>query len=74
MEHVKQRMLVVTDNDIELMVRKIERLSGECQHVLKLAAAIGNNFSVSTLAGVMGELAHFSFLFSISVHPSPHQF
>ncbi len=59
MEHVKQKMLVVTDN-IELIVRKIKRLSGECQHVLKLAAAIGNKFSVSTLAGVMGEFGLFS--------------
>ncbi len=61
MEHVTQRMLVLTNNDIELMVRKIERLSGECQRVLKLAAAIGNKFSVSILAIVMGEFRYFDF-------------
>ncbi len=62
MEHVKQRMLMVTDNDMELVVRKIKRLSGECQSMLKLAAAIGNKFSVFTLAAVMGELDFFLFL------------
>ncbi len=62
MEHVKQRMLIVTDNDMELLVRKIERLSEECKSMLKLAAVIGNKFSVFTLSAVMGELDFFFFL------------
>ncbi len=42
----------LTDNVIELMMRKIERLSSPAQHALTLAACIGNPFDLSTLAVV----------------------
>ncbi len=54
MEELNERALVA-ENEIELIVSKIQRLSGGSQNVLKLAAAIGNKFKVSTLACVMGE-------------------
>ncbi len=47
-------MFIASESDIDLMVKKIERLSKTSQDVIKLAAAIGNEFSVITLACVMG--------------------
>lgn len=41
-----------TSNVIELMARKLERLSPAGQHVLKLAACIGNRFDLQTLAAI----------------------
>ena len=41
-----------TDNVIDLMTRKIQRLSGKTQHALTLAACIGNPFDQHTLAVV----------------------
>jgi PAS domain S-box-containing protein len=40
----------ITDNIAMLMTRKIQRLSAAGQSVLKLAACIGNNFNLETLA------------------------
>ena len=40
----------MTDNVIDLMTQKIRRLSTESQHVLTLAACIGNMFDLDTLA------------------------
>ncbi len=54
MGQLSDRTLMMTGSDIELMVKKIERLSGASQDILKLAAAIGNIFSVTTLACVVG--------------------
>ncbi len=46
--------ILMTDTGVELMVHKIQRLSRESQNVMKLAAVLGNKFSASTLASVMG--------------------
>ncbi|WP_017660447.1 trifunctional serine/threonine-protein kinase/ATP-binding protein/sensor histidine kinase [Baaleninema simplex] len=40
----------VTDNVVELMVSKIQKLGDTTQHVLKLAACIGNTFDLNVLA------------------------
>jgi transcriptional regulator with GAF, ATPase, and Fis domain len=40
----------MTDNVIDLMSRRIHRLSAASQHVLTLAACVGNPFDVRTLA------------------------
>ncbi|MBD2199632.1 MULTISPECIES: AAA family ATPase [Calothrix] len=40
----------ITDNVVELMTEKIQRLSESAQKVLKLAACIGNSFDLKTLA------------------------
>ncbi|MEW6491707.1 MAG: serine/threonine-protein kinase PknK, partial [Cyanobacteriota bacterium] len=40
----------ITDNVVELMAGKIQKLSASTQRVLQLAAAIGNQFDLETLA------------------------
>lgn len=40
----------ITDNVVELMAGKIQKLSASTQRVLQLAAAIGNQFDLQTLA------------------------
>jgi class 3 adenylate cyclase/GAF domain-containing protein len=40
----------ITDNVVELMASKIQKLSASTQRVLQLAAAIGNQFDLETLA------------------------
>jgi predicted ATPase/class 3 adenylate cyclase/tRNA A-37 threonylcarbamoyl transferase component Bud32 len=42
----------ITDNVVELMASKIQKLSASAQQVLQLAAAIGNHFDLKTLATV----------------------
>lgn len=42
----------ITDNVIDLMTRKIQRLSAATQHLVMLAACIGNPFDRNTLAMV----------------------
>ncbi len=44
----------ITNNVVELMIRRIQRLSLETQNVLSMAAAIGNHFDLSTLSLVYG--------------------
>ncbi|HBB34839.1 MAG TPA: serine/threonine-protein kinase PknK, partial [Cyanobacteria bacterium UBA8803] len=39
-----------TDNVVELMASKIQKLPGNTQEILKLAACIGNQFDIQTLA------------------------
>ncbi|MDM8557205.1 AAA family ATPase [Candidatus Parabeggiatoa sp. HSG14] len=46
----------MTDNVVELMARKIAQLSHKTQEVLKLAACIGNQFDLETLA-IVNELS-----------------
>ena len=46
--------LAYTDNVVDLMVRTIQRLPAATQEALKLAAAVGNRFSLETL-GMVGE-------------------
>ncbi len=42
----------ITDNVVELLVRKLQKLPQETQEVLKLAACIGSTFSIHTLSVV----------------------
>ncbi len=67
MDDLSHRMLM-TYSDTELMVYKIHRLSGESQNLVKLAAAIGHEFSVLTLAGVMGSLVPTLYLSILFVY------
>lgn len=46
----------VSDNVVELMVRKIRQLSTDSQRMLQLAACIGNRFELNTLALLAGGL------------------
>ncbi len=48
----KIKGLDITDNVVELMTAKLQKLNLVCQQVLKLAACIGNQFEASTLATV----------------------
>jgi predicted ATPase/signal transduction histidine kinase/CheY-like chemotaxis protein len=45
----------ITDNVVELMLDKIEKLNEETQNVLKLAACIGNQFDLDVLSVVNGK-------------------
>ena len=47
-EQIKQ--LGITDNVVELMTKKIEKLDGETKNVLKLAACIGHQFDLEILS------------------------
>ncbi len=49
-QNIKKKNTTV--NVVELMIRKIERLSDEAQHTLKLSACIGNCFDIQTLATI----------------------
>ena len=42
----------ITDNVVEMMAHEIQKLSEPAQHVLKLAACIGNQFDLATLIWV----------------------
>ena len=42
----------ITDNVVELMVGKVQKLGAETQEVLKLAACLGNQFDLRTLTTV----------------------
>ena len=44
------REVDITDNVVDLMVGKIAKLPGKTQHVLKLAACIGNRFDLEILS------------------------
>lgn len=44
----------VTDNVVELMIRKIERLPTKTIEILKLAACMDNTFDIGTLSGIQG--------------------
>jgi predicted ATPase/class 3 adenylate cyclase/GAF domain-containing protein/tRNA A-37 threonylcarbamoyl transferase component Bud32 len=52
-EQIQERE--ITDNVVELMVAKIQKLSTKTQQVLQLAAAIANQFELKTLASVLGK-------------------
>ncbi len=47
----------ITDNVVELMVNKIQKLPPETQNVLKLAACIGNRFNLNILTIITETLA-----------------
>ena len=40
----------ITENVVDLMVRKTRKLSPETQSVLQIAACLGNQFKLKTLA------------------------
>jgi predicted ATPase/GAF domain-containing protein len=52
-ETAKIEEIKVTDNVVDLMVQKIQKLSVKTQDVLKLAASIGNQFDLRTLSIVI---------------------
>ncbi|MDM8526567.1 AAA family ATPase [Anaerolineales bacterium HSG24] len=56
LEQITARQM--TDNVVELMTEKVSQLEAECQHVLKQAACIGNQFELSTLAVVSERTSH----------------
>ena len=45
----------ITDNVVELIAQKVQRLGHATQHVLQLAACLGNQFDLQTLAIVAGK-------------------
>ena len=47
-----EKEIAITDNVVELMVKKISKLEPQTRNVLKLAACIGNSFDLQTLAVV----------------------
>ena len=49
------RQLALTDDVVEFMVGRLQKLPGANQNVMKLAACIGNQFNLSTLAVVCEE-------------------
>lgn len=48
----------LTDNVIDLMTRKIQRLSPKTQNALTLAACMGNSFDLDTLAVISQQSSH----------------
>jgi PAS domain S-box-containing protein len=48
------QQMPIADNVVELMIRKIQRLSPATQNILQLAACIGNEFSLAVL-GIVNE-------------------
>ncbi|MEH2382866.1 MAG: AAA family ATPase [Nostoc sp.] len=44
------QMLGITDNVVELMIGKIQKLKGTTQNILKIAACIGNRFNFNILS------------------------
>ena len=49
----------ITDNVVELMVSKIEKLEAKTQNILKLAACIGNQFNLEILS-IINRKSHSS--------------
>jgi len=52
LEHIEE--VGIADDVVELMAGKIQRLAAQTQNALTLAACIGNDFDVQTLATVAG--------------------
>jgi predicted ATPase/signal transduction histidine kinase len=48
----------ITDNAVELMSGKLRRLGTDAQELIRLGAALGNQFELSTLAAVSQRPAH----------------
>ncbi|MDY7021773.1 MAG: serine/threonine-protein kinase PknK, partial [Cyanobacteriota bacterium] len=49
------RQLALTDDVVEFMVRRLQKLPASTQKILKLAACIGNRFDLATLAVICEE-------------------
>jgi predicted ATPase/signal transduction histidine kinase len=56
-DEAKIRQTDITDNVVDLMVSKIQKLSGNTGPLLSLAACIGNRFDLNTLSVVYGKPA-----------------
>ncbi len=56
LEQIKERG--ITDNVVELMATKIQKLDAIAQRVLQLAACIGNQFDLQTLSIVLEKSQH----------------
>jgi len=54
-DETKIRKTDITDNVVDLMISKIQKLSGNTGHLLSLAACIGNRFDLNTLSIVYGK-------------------
>ena len=54
-DEAKIRQTDITDNVVDLMVSKIQKLSGNTGYLLSIAACIGNRFDLNTLAIVYGK-------------------
>ncbi len=54
-DETKTRQTDITDNVVDLMVSKIQKLSGNTEHLLSLAACIGNRFDLNILSIVYGK-------------------
>ncbi|MEQ9359134.1 trifunctional serine/threonine-protein kinase/ATP-binding protein/sensor histidine kinase [Coleofasciculus chthonoplastes] len=51
----------ITDNVVDLMIRKLKKLPANTQDVLRLAACVGNRFALNTLAIVYEKLTDQTF-------------
>jgi len=56
----------ITDNIVELMTGKIQRLSAPTQVILKLAASVGNQFDLATLAVISETSVDYGFMGSLN--------
>ncbi|MCP4577647.1 MAG: serine/threonine-protein kinase PknK, partial [Deltaproteobacteria bacterium] len=54
-DEAKIKQTDMTDNVVDLVVGKIQKLSGNTEHLLSLAACIGNRFDLNTLSVVYGK-------------------
>ena len=54
---VKVRDAALTDDVVEFMVRRLYKLPAAAQEIMKLAACIGNQFSLDTLVIIVGDRA-----------------
>ena len=54
-DEVRIRQTDITDNVVNLMINKIQKLSKNTGHILSLAACIGNQFDLNTLSIVYGQ-------------------
>ncbi|MFN6462970.1 MAG: AAA family ATPase [Nostoc sp. DedVER02] len=52
------QMLEITDNVVELMIGKIQKLKNTTQNILKIAACIGNRFNLNILSCVNKKSQH----------------
>ena len=54
-DEAKIRQADITDNVVDLMISKIQKLSGNTGHLLSVAACMGNRFDLNTLSIVYGK-------------------
>jgi histidine kinase len=54
----KIQQLAITDNVVELLTHKMERITPAAQQLLKIAACLGNEFDLITLHEVAGHAPH----------------